>query len=281
MKACRGGEDGRRRSDRRRLAERLAAGEPCSDLGTHVLFAVEYAADGDQHGLAHLLLRDVTAGAGDAPTKTTTIINRAATLVINFQFFIYPYLSFLLFDYENLLAAGSMMGSGGMIVMDEDDCMVNFAKFYLEFIVEESCGKCTPCRDGTKRLHELLTKITDGKATLEDLELIKELSAIVKDSSLCGLGQTAPNPILSTMDKFYDEYMSHIVDKKCPAGKCKALLQYVIDDVNCIGCAACKKVCPVNAITGELKQTHVINSDMCIKCDLCFQTCKFSAISKN
>lgn len=182
-------------------------------------------------------------------------------------------------DFDNLLAKGSMMGSGGMIVMDEDDCMVAVSKFYLEFTVEESCGKCTPCRVGTKRLHETLEKITEGKGTMEDLSNLKKLSAVIKDTALCGLGQTAPNPILSTLDKFYDEYVAHVQDKKCPSGQCSALLQYVINS-KCIGCTACSRVCPVNAIEGKVKTAHVILQDKCIKCGACMDTCKFGAIDK-
>ncbi|MDD3077810.1 MAG: NADH-ubiquinone oxidoreductase-F iron-sulfur binding region domain-containing protein [Paludibacter sp.] len=182
-------------------------------------------------------------------------------------------------DYDNLTAVGSMMGSGGMIVLDEDDCMVSVAKFYLDFIVEESCGKCSPCRIGNKRLYEILEKITQGKGTLEDLEKLKNLSNVIKDTSLCGLGQTSPNPVLSTLQNFYDEYIEHVVDKKCRAGQCKALLYYVIDENVCIGCTACKRSCPVNAITGDKKQPHVINQDICIKCGACEEKCAFDAIS--
>jgi NADP-reducing hydrogenase subunit HndC len=182
-------------------------------------------------------------------------------------------------DFDNLLAKGSMMGSGGMIVMDEDDCMVAVSKFYLEFTVEESCGKCTPCRVGTKRLHETLEKITEGKGTMEDLSNLRKLSAVIKDTALCGLGQTAPNPILSTLDKFYDEYVAHVQDKKCPSGQCSALLQYVIN-AKCIGCTACSRVCPVNAIEGKVKTAHVVLQDKCIKCGACMDICKFKAIDK-
>lgn len=182
-------------------------------------------------------------------------------------------------DFDNLLARGSMMGSGGMIVMDEDDCMPAVAKFYLEFTQEESCGKCTPCRVGTKRLLELLEKITQGKGTVEDLETLKELSEIIKDTALCGLGQTAPNPILSTLKEFEDEYIAHVKDKKCPAGQCSALLQYKITD-KCIGCTACSRVCPVSAITGKVKEKHEIDQAKCIKCGACMEKCKFAAIVK-
>ncbi len=181
-------------------------------------------------------------------------------------------------DYDNLLAAGSMMGSGGMIVMDEDDCMVSIAKFYLEFTLDESCGKCTPCRIGNKRLHEILVKITEGKGTREDLDKLRMLSHVIKDSSLCGLGQTSPNPVLSTLDNFWDEYEAHVDLKKCPAGQCKALMQYVIDDEKCTGCTLCFRNCPVGAISGEKRSPHYIDQSLCIKCGVCFEKCKFDAI---
>jgi NADH:ubiquinone oxidoreductase subunit F (NADH-binding)/NAD-dependent dihydropyrimidine dehydrogenase PreA subunit len=183
-------------------------------------------------------------------------------------------------DFDNLLAKGSMMGSGGMIVMDEDDCMPSVAKFYLEFTEDESCGKCTPCRVGTKRLSELLSKITEGKGTMEDLETLKTLSQVIKDTALCGLGQTAPNPVLSTIDTFWDEYVAHVKDHSCPAGECSALLRYIILEDKCIGCTACSRVCPVGAISGKVKSAHVIDQDKCIKCGACFDKCKFSAIIK-
>lgn len=181
-------------------------------------------------------------------------------------------------DFDNLVSAGSMMGSGGMIVMDEDDCMVSVAKFYLEFTVEESCGKCAPCRIGNKRLHELLNHITDGKGTIEDLDRLRNMSNVIKDTALCGLGQTSPNPVLSTIDNFMDEYVAHVRDKKCPAGKCKNLMEYFIIAENCVGCTACARVCPVNAISGQRKEVHQINPEVCIKCGACMEKCKFDAI---
>lgn len=182
-------------------------------------------------------------------------------------------------DYDNLTAAGSMMGSGGMIVMDEDDCMVSVAKFYLQFTVDESCGKCAPCRIGNKRLEEILDKITKGKGTMEDLDYLKNLSKVIKDTALCGLGQTSPNPVLSTLDNFYDEYVAHIVDKRCPAHKCRALRVYAIDPDRCKGCTACARACPAGAIKGEVKQAHVIDTEKCIRCGACLEKCKFNAVT--
>ena len=183
-------------------------------------------------------------------------------------------------DYESLSKIGSMMGSGGMIVLSEDDCMVNLAKFYLEFSVDESCGKCTPCRVGTKRLHEILVKITEGRGTPKDLERLQELGETIKDTALCGLGQTAPNPVLSMMKYFAEEYRAHVVDRKCPAGGCQKLLSYVIDEAKCVGCTACARVCPVTCISGSAKKPHAIDQSKCIKCGACYAKCKFSAIDR-
>ena len=183
-------------------------------------------------------------------------------------------------DYESLKAIGSMMGSGGMIVLDEDNCMVDIAKFYLGFTCSESCGKCTPCRIGTKRMLEILEKITEGRGELEDIDKLQELATYIQKNALCGLGQTAPNPILSTLEHFRDEYEAHIVDKKCPAGVCKALLNYHIDESKCIGCTKCARNCPVNAIAGEVKKPHVIDTDKCIKCGTCMDNCPVGAISR-
>lgn len=183
-------------------------------------------------------------------------------------------------DYDNLLAIGSMMGSGGLIVMDEDNCMVDIAKFFLEFTVDESCGKCVPCRTGTRRLLEILEKITSGNGEMEDLDKLEELCNYIKSTSLCGLGQTAPNPVVSTLRYFRDEYIAHIVDKKCPAGVCKKLLHYHIDAEKCRGCTACARQCPTNAISGAVRTPHEIDPAKCIKCGACMATCKFGAIYK-
>lgn len=183
-------------------------------------------------------------------------------------------------DYDNLIEIGSMMGSGGLIVMDEDNCMVDIAKFYLEFTVDESCGKCTPCRIGTKRMYEILDRITKGHGTLEDLDNLEELAKYISANSLCGLGQTAPNPVVSTLRYFRDEYVAHVVDKKCPAGVCKDLLSYKINAKKCKGCTLCSKVCPNSAITGKVKEAHIIHQEKCIKCGACMEKCRFDAIYK-
>ncbi|MBS3807727.1 MAG: NADH-quinone oxidoreductase subunit NuoF [Bacteroidales bacterium] len=182
-------------------------------------------------------------------------------------------------DFDNLLAVGSMMGSGGMIVLDEDDCMVSVAKFFLEFTVEESCGKCAPCRVGNKRMYELLERITQGKAEKKDLQRLNNMCHVIADTSLCGLGQTAPSPVLSTMKNFWNEYVAHVEDQRCPAGSCKDLMRYEIIPENCVGCTACARKCPVGAITGERKQVHEIDQDKCIKCGACLEACKFDAVT--
>ena len=183
-------------------------------------------------------------------------------------------------DYDNLKKIGSMMGSGGLIIMDEDTCMVDIAKFFLEFTVDESCGKCTPCRIGTRRMLEILEKITKGQATMEDLDKLEELCYHLQSSSLCALGQTAPNPVLSTLRYFRDEYIAHIVDKKCPAGVCKELLQYKIDSDKCKGCTLCARTCPADAIIGSVREVHMIDSEKCLKCGACIEKCRFGAIYK-
>ena len=183
-------------------------------------------------------------------------------------------------DYEHLAEIGSIMGSGGLIVLDEDNCMVDIAKFYLQFTVDESCGKCTPCRIGTKRMLEILEKITEGNGTLEDLDKLEEIALYIKQNSACGLGQTAPNPVLSTLQFFRDEYVAHVVEKRCPAGVCKNLLQYTIDPDKCRGCTLCARNCPVGAISGNVREPHTIDQSKCIKCGACMDNCKFGAISK-
>ncbi len=183
-------------------------------------------------------------------------------------------------DYDNLIAIGSMMGSGGLIIMDEDTCMVDIAKFFLEFTVDESCGKCTPCRIGTRRMLEILEKITKGQAEMEDLNRLEELCSHLKTSSLCALGQTAPNPVLSTLRYFREEYIAHIVDKKCPAGVCKDLLHYKIDPDKCKGCTLCARTCPADAIIGSVREVHMINPEKCVKCGACMEKCRFGAIYK-
>ena len=181
-------------------------------------------------------------------------------------------------DYDSLLEIGSMMGSGGLIVMDETNCMVDIAKFFLVFTVDESCGKWTPCRIGTKRLYELLDKVSKGKATMEDLDKMEDLCYYIKENSLCGLGQSAPNPVLSNLKYFREEYIAHIQEKRCPAGVCKDLLRFTVDASKCRGCTLCARSCPVNAISGKVKEPHVIDNDKCVKCGTCIEKCRFGAI---
>lgn len=183
-------------------------------------------------------------------------------------------------DYERLTEVGSMMGSGGMIVMDEDTCMVDLAKYFTNFLQEESCGKCVPCREGLRRMGEILKDITQGKGSMEDLSLIEDLAGMLKDASLCALGTTAANPVMSTLKYFRDEYIAHISDHKCPAGVCRELITYGIDPDNCTGCGLCKKNCPSGAISGERKHTHVLDTGKCIKCGICYNVCKFEAVRK-
>ncbi|MEG0509585.1 MAG: NADH-ubiquinone oxidoreductase-F iron-sulfur binding region domain-containing protein, partial [Eubacterium sp.] len=183
-------------------------------------------------------------------------------------------------DYDNLISIGAMMGSGGLIVMDEDNCMVDIARFFLDFTQDESCGKCPPCRIGTKRMLEILERICDGKGEEGDIERLEELAQGIKASALCGLGQTAPNPVLSTIKYFRDEYEAHIREKRCPAGVCRNLLNYIIDEEKCKGCGICAKKCPGEAITGEKKKPHIIDNAKCVKCGACIEACPFGAITK-
>jgi NADH:ubiquinone oxidoreductase subunit F (NADH-binding)/ferredoxin len=184
-------------------------------------------------------------------------------------------------DYEELTKAGSIMGSGGLVVMDEETCMVDIARYFVDFLEEESCGKCMPCREGTRRMNEILTRITEGQGTIEDLETLETLASTIKDTSLCGLGQTSPNPVLSTLRYFRDEYLVHIQEKRCPAAFCKALIKYNINADLCTGCDACQVVCPEKAITGEKKKTHYLDQTKCIKCGSCIQVCKSNAVYKS
>ncbi len=181
-------------------------------------------------------------------------------------------------DYESLTKAGAIVGSGGLVIMDEDTCMIEMARFFMEFTQSESCGKCVPCREGTRRLLEILTRITEGEGTMDDLALLEELALIVKDASMCGLGKTAPNPVLTTLRYFKDEYLAHIQEKRCPAGACKRLLDYTIDAALCKGCTKCAKVCPASAITGAARTPHVIDTSKCIRCDACREACRFDAV---
>ena len=181
-------------------------------------------------------------------------------------------------DYEHLKALGSIMGSGGMIVLDDEDCMVATARFFVEFTQSESCGKCVPCREGTVRMLEILDKITTGQAEMADLDCLERLARLVKHTSLCGLGQSAPNPVLSALENFREEFEAHVVDKRCPAHKCRQLLQYSIDAERCVGCTLCARRCPVSCISGERRGAHLIDAAQCIKCGECFNACKFGAV---
>ncbi|HYW81391.1 MAG TPA: NADH-ubiquinone oxidoreductase-F iron-sulfur binding region domain-containing protein, partial [Thermoguttaceae bacterium] len=184
-------------------------------------------------------------------------------------------------DFDTLRKAGSIMGSGGMIVLDEDDCMVDIAKFFTTFSQDESCGKCTPCREGTTRMLEILERITTGKGSLEDLDRLKRLAQLVQKASLCGLGRAAPNPVLSTLEHFHEEYLAHVTDGRCPARKCAALVRYGIDEAKCVGCTACARNCPVECISGQRKQPHAIDQLRCIKCGRCFEVCRFEAVTRS
>jgi NADH:ubiquinone oxidoreductase subunit F (NADH-binding) len=182
-------------------------------------------------------------------------------------------------DFDRLAEAGAMMGSGGMIVMDEDNCMVDMARYFVKFLTEESCGKCVPCREGLDRMLDILTDITEGRGKPEDIELLQELGDVIKEASLCGLGGTAPNPVLSTIRYFRDEYRTHVIDKRCPAGVCKALITFTVDAVTCTGCRLCARECPQGAVSGEKKQAHLIDQEKCIRCGLCRDLCKFDAVT--
>jgi NADH:ubiquinone oxidoreductase subunit F (NADH-binding)/Pyruvate/2-oxoacid:ferredoxin oxidoreductase delta subunit len=183
-------------------------------------------------------------------------------------------------DFESLTRVGSIMGSGGMVVLDEDDCMVDVAKFFMSFSQDESCGKCTPCREGTTRMMEILTRITEGKGSVEDLDKLERLGNLMRRTSLCGLGRAAPNPILSTLRYYRDEYEAHVIEKRCPARKCKALIHYEVDPEKCVGCTSCARVCPVQCISGTRRAPHVIDQSKCIKCGQCFDVCRFDAVKR-